>query len=41
MTVISYGDFVGEAEEARRLLELDGIAMGLVNARFLKPFDTE
>ena len=34
MTVISYGDFLGEAEEARRLLELEGqraaclIAMG-------------
>lgn len=41
ITVITYGDFVGEAEEARRLLAMDGIAMGLVNARFLKPFDTE
>lgn len=39
ITVISYGDFVGEAEEARRLLAMDGIEMGLVNARFLKPFD--
>lgn len=41
ITVITYGGFVGEAEEARRLLAMDGIAMGLVNARFLKPFDTE
>ena len=41
VTVISYGDFVGEAEEARRLLAMDGIEMGLVNARFLKPFDEE
>lgn len=39
ITVISYGDFVGEAEEARRLLAMDGMEMGLVNACFLKPFD--
>lgn len=41
VTVITYGDFVGEAQEARRMLSLDGIEMGLVNARFLKPFDEE
>ena len=41
ITVITYGDFVGEAEEAARLLEMDGICMGLVNARFLKPYDAE
>ena len=32
---------MGEAEEAARLLEMDGICMGLVNARFLKPYDAE
>ena len=39
--MITYGDFVAEAEEARALLAHDGIEMGLVNARFLKPLDGE
>ena len=41
ITVVTYGDFVAEAEEARTLLAHDGIEMGLVNARFLKPLDGE
>lgn len=40
-TVITYGDFVAEALAARDLLTAEGISVGIVNARFLKPYDEE
>ncbi|MEA5010743.1 MAG: 1-deoxy-D-xylulose-5-phosphate synthase [Angelakisella sp.] len=37
--VITYGDFVGEALQAKEQLKTQGIDIGVINARFLKPID--
>ena len=39
LTLITYGDLVEEALSARKSLEAQGILMGVINARFLKPID--
>lgn len=39
--VIALGSMVKTAVECRDLLEKDGISIGLVNARFIKPLDEE
>ena len=40
-TLITYGDFVEESKEIIKKLKKDKINIELVNARFLKPIDTE
>lgn len=39
--IITYGDFVDEAMRVRGLLMKQGITVGIINARFLKPIDRE
>ena len=38
-TLITYGDFIENALEIREKLKQDKIDIGIVNARFIKPFD--
>lgn len=39
MTIVAHGMLVGRAEQARRILESEGISVGLVNVRFVEPLD--
>ncbi len=39
--LVAIGSSVGDALEAAEILENDGISAGVMNARFLKPFDEE
>ncbi len=39
--IVAIGTSVQDALEAAELLEADGISVSVMNARFLKPFDTE
>jgi 1-deoxy-D-xylulose-5-phosphate synthase len=38
-TIITYGDFIENAIEIREKLKQDKIDVGIVNARYIKPFD--
>lgn len=40
-TIITYGDFISNAEQIRENLKEYKIDIGIVNARFIKPFDKE
>ena len=40
-TIITYGDFISNAEQIREKLKEHKIDIGIVNARFIKPFDKE
>jgi len=39
-TIITYGDFVENAIEVQKILQKDGINIEVVNARFIKPVDS-
>ena len=39
-TIVAYGTAVSGALEAAELLELDGLSVGVVNARFARPIDS-
>lgn len=41
ITLVGIGNMVGVCEEAARLLEAKGINAAVINARFVKPLDTE
>ena len=41
LTIVAIGKMVSRAMEVKELLEKDGIEAEVINARFLKPFDTE
>ena len=38
--IISYGDFINNAEKISEILKKDNISLSIINARFIKPFDT-
>ena len=38
-TIITYGDFIGNAIKVKENLKEENIDIGIVNARFIKPFD--
>ena len=40
-TIITYGDFISNALEIKEKLKQEKIDIGIVNARFIKPFDKE
>jgi 1-deoxy-D-xylulose-5-phosphate synthase len=40
-TIVSYGALLQQALEAREMLALEGLEVGVINARFIKPLDRE